>query len=55
MKAKTWVLAEHFEGEPQEKNLQLVEEDLPEIKDGGIYDKHLIHVTYVFFICLPNL
>ena len=40
MKAKKWVLVKHFEGEPKEEDLQLVEEDLPdELKENGISKK----------------
>lgn len=30
MKAQKWVLVQHFEGEPKNEDLQLVQEDLPE-------------------------
>lgn len=33
--AKKFVLAKHFEGAPKESDLQLIEEELPPIKDGG--------------------
>ena len=36
-KAKKWVLVKHFEGEPKDSDLQLTEEDLPEVKDGGMW------------------
>lgn len=32
MKAQKWVLSKHFEGTPTAENLQLVEEDLPELE-----------------------
>lgn len=32
MKAQKWVLAKHFEGKPTAENLQLVEEELPELE-----------------------
>jgi hypothetical protein len=35
MQAKKWILAKHFQGEPNESNLQLVEEELPELKENG--------------------
>ena len=35
-KAKKWVLVKPFEGEPKDSDLQLTEEDLPEVKDGGL-------------------
>lgn len=37
MKAKKWILVKHFEGEPKDEDLQLVEEDLPdELKENEI-------------------
>jgi hypothetical protein len=36
MKAKKWVLVKHFDGEPKDSDLQLVDEDLPdELKENG--------------------
>ena len=36
MKAKKWVLVKHFDGEPKEEDLQLVEHELPdELNDKG--------------------
>jgi hypothetical protein len=37
MKAKKWVLVQHFKGEPTDDDLQLLEEDLPDdLKENGI-------------------
>ena len=36
-KAKKFVLKQHFVGEPKDEDLQLEEEDLPELNDGGKY------------------
>ncbi|XP_068085740.1 prostaglandin reductase 1-like [Anabrus simplex] len=36
VKTKKFVVAKHFEGEPKENDLQLVEEELPSLKDGEI-------------------
>lgn len=36
MKGKKWVLTRHFDGEPKAEDMELVEEDLPELKDNGI-------------------
>ena len=41
MIAKKWVLAKHFNGEPKEENIQLVEEILPELKDKEVLCKVL--------------
>ena len=35
MKGRKWILAKHFQGSPKEGDLELVEFDVPEIKDGG--------------------
>ena len=34
VKAKKWILAHQFHGEPKESDLELVEEELPELEDG---------------------
>ncbi|CAN9509292.1 unnamed protein product [Ophioblennius macclurei] len=36
VKAKTWVLAKHFDGFPKNSDFQLKEEELPEPKDGEV-------------------
>ena len=36
VKAKVWVKVKEFSGPPSRDNLKLVEEELPELKDGGI-------------------
>lgn len=47
MKAKKWVLVKHFDGEPKESDLQLVDEDLPdELKENG---KSLLVQPFSFF------
>lgn len=35
VKAKSWKIAKLFDGVPKDEDLQLVEEDLPGLKDGG--------------------
>ena len=35
VKARKWILAKHFDGFPKESDLKLVEEELPELQDGG--------------------
>jgi hypothetical protein len=36
MRAQKWILEKHFDGEPKEEDLQLVEEDLPDqIEENG--------------------
>lgn len=35
MKARKWVLASRFDGVPKDDDVQLREEELPELKDGG--------------------
>lgn len=34
--AKKYVLTKHFEGEPKKSDFIVVEEELPQLKDGGI-------------------
>jgi prostaglandin reductase 1 len=41
MKAQKWILAKHFDGEPKDENLQLVEEELPELKQNEVLCKAL--------------
>ncbi|XP_063229970.1 prostaglandin reductase 1-like isoform X2 [Bacillus rossius redtenbacheri] len=36
VKARKFILAKHFVGEPKESDFQLVEEDLPELKNGEV-------------------
>ena len=35
VKARKWVLRSHFVGQPKREDLEIVEEELPPIKDGG--------------------
>ena len=42
MKAKKWVLVQHFQGEPKDENLRLEEEELRPLKQGGIVIYHFI-------------
>lgn len=35
VESKTWVLARHFEGFPEDSNFELKLEQQPEPKDGG--------------------
>lgn len=35
--AKAFVFEKQFDGFPQDTDLKLVEEELPEIKDGGLF------------------
>lgn len=37
VKAKKYILKSHFNGFPKATDLELVEEELPELKDGGKY------------------
>ncbi|XP_064606425.1 prostaglandin reductase 1-like [Liolophura sinensis] len=36
VQAKKWILAHHFDGQPKDSDLQLVEETLPDLKDGDV-------------------
>lgn len=44
VKAKVWKIKAMFHGEPKEDDLELVEEDLPDLKEGG----KIIFVDLVF-------
>ena len=33
--ARKWVVRSHFVGQPKREDLEIVEEELPPIKDGG--------------------
>ena len=35
VKARKWVLRSHFSGLPKREDLEIVEEELPALKDGG--------------------
>ena len=35
VKARKWVVRSHFVGQPKREDLEIVEEELPPIKDGG--------------------
>ena len=35
VKARKWVLRSHFSGLPKREDLEIVEEELPPLKDGG--------------------
>ena len=41
VKARRWVLRSHFVGQPKREDLEIVEEELPPIKDGG--QRVLVH------------
>ena len=36
MKCRKWVLRSHFSGLPKREDLEIVEEELPPLKDGGM-------------------
>ena len=35
VKARKWVLRSHFVGQPKREDLEIVEEELPPVEDGG--------------------
>lgn len=52
VESKTWVLARHFEGFPEDSNFELKLEQLPEPKDGGNDCEGLIcTITEVIWTC----
>lgn len=49
VKAKKFVLRKHFDGFPKPDDLELVEEELPPLKDGG--KTHSIESLDCIFVC----
>jgi len=43
VKARKWVLRSHFAGMPKREDLEIVEEELPPIKDGGEFGASKIY------------
>ena len=43
VKARKWVLRSHFAGMPKREDLEIVEEELPPIKDGGEFGASIIY------------
>jgi prostaglandin reductase 1 len=35
MKGRKWILAKHFDGFPKDSDVEIVEEELPTLKEGG--------------------
>lgn len=46
--ARKYIIVKHFDGEPKETDLKLVEEELPPIEDGGKY--FIISSCRLFFL-----
>lgn len=40
--ARKYVLTKYFKGEPKQSDFKIVEEELPELKDGGMLSLQLI-------------
>ena len=53
VKAKQFILARHFDGMPTPENFKLIEEELPELKQGRIvtfnYFKTVLHTHFNYF------
>ena len=48
VKAKRWILRKSFQGLPKREDLEIVEEELPPLKDGGYMKRNsLVYNTYV--------
>lgn len=45
VRAQKYVLTKYFQGEPKKSDFKIIEEELPELKDGGKYEFELS--TYV--------
>lgn len=54
MKAQKWILAKHFEGVPKDSDLELVDEDLSGLNEGGenIFEYTWFMFGFVFCLCL---
>ncbi|BFZ08409.1 hypothetical protein BsWGS_11448 [Bradybaena similaris] len=52
--ARKWILRTDFKGEPTLKNFKLVEEDLPELKDGEILIEALFLTVDPYIRVFPN-
>lgn len=52
VKAKKFLYVKRFDGEPKNSDFQLVDEDLPDIKDGG--NNNYIGSTqiHLYFFCV---
>lgn len=46
IKCRKWTLKSHFSGLPKREDLEIVEEQLPELKDGGRYRIKKISTIY---------
>ena len=61
IKCRKWTLKSHFSGLPKREDLEIVEEQLPELKDGGKWKKeplqaecskhNLVMLLYPFNAC----
>ena len=52
MKCRKWVLRSHFSGLPKREDLEIVEEELPPLKDGGM---HVVTCLFpLYFILRPG-
>lgn len=47
IKARKFIVLKHFKGKPQKSDLQLIEEELPSLQNGG---KNLLYNIYHCFI-----
>jgi hypothetical protein len=47
VKTKKFILENHFVGEPKESDFQLVEEDLPALKDRGNFSVQYVVIFLV--------
>ena len=46
MKCRKWVLRSHFSGIPKKEDLEIVEEELPPLKDGGMAASIMTSAAY---------
>lgn len=53
IKAKKFIVLKHFNGKPKKSDLQLIEEELPSLQNGGknliLYDINIFNI-YIYLI-----
>lgn len=50
VKAKRFVYAKRFDGEPKPDDFKLEEEDLPELQDGGMLIGRKLDTSWLVFV-----
>ena len=50
VKGRKWILKQHFSGEPKIDDFELVEEELPELKNGEIMFRFVFEIMFRFVV-----